>query len=424
MINKGNRANSIGIVENRRGSISLLLEWIALGVAFLMPLLFWPVSERPFSAAKEWLLAVWILTGFALGAAGGLTRRKLPAGAIAAAAVWIIAISLSAGTGDEASIHEFIWSLLPCAGFLLLLWIGIRPQRLVLALIFSGTIVGLIALLQFVRLDPFLLLNLTGSLHGTPRMRIFSTLGNPNFVAALLTAILPLTIWGAQFGEGISPARWRVFQVSAVLIQAGAIVATGSRAPILGFMAVGIWFLCRKHKFRLRFVFAGLVICATLILLSPARPLEKTISGRLYIWRIISAHISDIPLAGYGPGAFPLRFAQWETDHIHANPDNSDRPFFGLQDHAHNDYVEIMVDYGIVGLSALFAVIGLSIPLLCRRGRPLLTDAIAASIIALLAIAMVDFPLHRPAELYLFWTQLALLWIVGENISVSDRRVS
>jgi putative inorganic carbon (hco3(-)) transporter len=421
---KGNRANSIGIVENRRVSISFLLEWIALGVAFLMPLVFWPASEQPFSAAKEWLLAVWVLTGFALGAAGGLMRRKLPAGAIAAAAIWIIAVSLSAGTGDEASIHEFVWHLLPCAGFLLLLWIGIRPQRLVLALIFSGTIVALVALLQFVRLDPFLLLNLTGSSHGTPRMRIFSTLGNPNFVAALLTVILPLTVFCPQTGIRISPAIWRVFQFGAGLIQAGAIVATGSRAPILSFIAVGIWVLSRKFKFRLRYVFAGLAICAILILFSPARPLEKTISGRLYIWRIIGAHISDIPLAGYGPGAFPLRFAQWETDYIRANPDDSDRVFFGLQDHAHNDYVEIMVDYGIVGLSAFLSVIGLSIPLLYRRDRSLLADAIAASIIALLAVAMVDFPLHRPAELYLFWTQLALLWIVGENILVSNSRLS
>jgi putative inorganic carbon (HCO3(-)) transporter len=405
-------------------SISFLLEWIALGVAFLMPLVFWPASERPFSVAKEWLLAVWILSGFALAAVGGLMRRKLPTGAIATAAIWIIAVSLSAGTGDEASIRELIWQLLPCAGFLLLLWIGIRPQRLVLALIFSGTLVAFVGLLQFVRLDPFLLLNLTGSLHGTTRMRIFSTLGNPNFVAALLTAILPLTIWCPQPGEGISRAGRLVFRFGAGLIQAGAIVATGSRAPILGFVGVGIWFLFRKVNFRLRFLFAGLAICVLLILLSPGRPLEKTISGRLYIWQIISAHISDIPLAGYGPGAFPLRFAQWETDYIRANPDNSDRAYFGLQDHAHNDYVEILVDYGIVGLSAFFAVIGLSIPLLNRRDRPLLADAIAASILALLAIAMVDFPLHRPAELYLFWTQLALLWIVGENISLSDSRAS
>jgi putative inorganic carbon (HCO3(-)) transporter len=284
--------------------------------------------------------------------------------------------------------------------------------------------VALIALLQFIRLDPFLLLNLTGSLQGSSRMRIFSTLGNPNFVAALLTAILPLTIWYTQPGKDTLPRFWRVLQMSSALIQGGAIIATGSRAPILGFIAVGLWFLFSRSRFSLKFVFACLAFCAVLILFSPARSLENTISGRVYIWRIITAHIADIPLAGYGPGAFPLRFAEWETDYIRSNPDSPDRSYFGLQDHAHNDYLEILVDNGIVGLIAFFAVIGLSVPLLRRRARPLYADGIAASIIALLAIGIVDFPLHRPAELYLFWTQLALLWIVGEEVALLDSKIS
>lgn len=395
---------------------SRLFEWITLGAAFLMPLAFWPPSPQPFSTAKEWLLAIWVLTGFAVAGASGLMQRKVPFRALIAVAIWIMAISLSAGTGDEASIHELIRNLLPCAGFLLLLWVGMTPRRFVLALVCSGTLVALVALLQFVRLDPFMLLNLTGSLQGSLRIRIFSTLGNPNFVAAFLTAILPLTICCVQTKKGASPRIWRVFQVTAGLMQAGAIAATGSRAPILAFVAVGIWALFRKARFRMRFVIPGLAICAVLILFSSARPLEKTIAGRFYIWKIVRAHVPEIPLAGYGPGAFALRFVEWETGQFQANPENPDRSFAGLQDHAHNDYLEILVDYGFIGLAAFFLIIGLSTPLFRREPRPLLENGIAASIIALLAVAMVDFPLHRPTELYLFWTQLALLWILEETV--------
>jgi O-antigen ligase len=406
---------SDGILENKAVPISRFLEWITLGAAFLMPLAFWPPSQQPFSTAKEWLLAVWVLAGFVIAGAGGLPKRKLPSRALAAIAIWIIALSLSAGTGDEASIHELIRNLLPCVGFLLLLSAGIHPRPFVLALVCSGTLVALIAILQFAKLDPFMLLNLTGSLQGGSRIRVFSTLGNPNFVAAFLTAILPLTLCCIEDGEKAYPRAWRILQITAGLMQAGAIVATGSRAPILGFVAVGIWILFRK-ALRMRFLFPGLAICAAVILFSPARPLGKTIAGRFYIWKIIREHVPEIPLAGYGPGAFALRFAEWETNDLQANPENPDRSFAGLQDHAHNDYLEFLVDYGFVGLFAFFLVIGLS-PLLFRRGsRPLLENGISASIIAVLAVTMVDFPLHRPTELYLFWTQMALLWILEEKI--------
>jgi|WetSurMetagenome_2_1015567.scaffolds.fasta_scaffold42088_2 putative inorganic carbon (hco3(-)) transporter len=388
-----------------------------------MPLVFWPKSSQPFSTAKEWLLAAWVFIGFILSCVGGLWRKKLPSRAIAAAAVWIIAISLSSATGDEASIHELIWNLLPCAGFLLLLWTGVRPQRIVTALIFSGMIVALIALLQFAGVDPFLLLNLTGSPHESARMRIFSTMGNPNYVAALLTALLPLTLFCTLYGNKTA-GIWRFFQIGVVLIYAGAIVATGSRAPIIGFVAVGIWFIFRKTRCAAQFIMAGLAICAVLVLLSPARPVSKTVSGRVYIWSIIGAHLTDIPFAGYGPGAFPLRFAAWETEYIRAHPDNPNQPYFGLQDHAHNDYVEFLVDYGIVGLAAFFAVIALSLPLSRKKERPLSADGIEASVIALLAIAIVDFPLHRPAEMYLFWTQLALSCILAAAVPLSDAKIS
>lgn len=394
-------------------SASRILKWITVATAFSMPLAFWPASQQPFSTPKEWVLAAWALSGFAIAGAAGLLKRKLPSRALTAIAIWIIALSLSAATGDAASIHELIRDLLPCAGFLLLLLVDIHPRPIVVALVCSGTLVALIAVLQFARLDPFVLLNLTGSLQGSSRMRVFSTLGNPDFVAAFLTAILPLTVCCAGNEIKAHAKIWRTLQVTAAFMQVGAIVATGSRAPILSFAVIGTWISFRKAPFRMWFVFAGLALCGLLILFSPARPLERTIAGRFYIWKVIGVHVHKIPLAGYGPGAFPLRFAEWETAYLRASPRYADRSFAGLQDHAHNDYLEFLVDYGFVGLSAFFLAIGMLT--LFRRGHgPLLETGISASIAALLAVALVDFPLHRPTELYVFWTLLAFLWILRE----------
>jgi len=388
-----------------------------------MPLVFWPPSPQPFSTAKEWLGAAWILSALIISCSGKLLSVKLPSKVLLAGAIWIMAISLSAGTGGEASIRELICNLLPCLGFLLLASTQVRPQLVVRALILSGTIVGAIAILQFVSLDPYGLLDLTGSLQGSSRTRIFSTMGNPNFVAAFLTALLPLTLFGIEPHEEPTHRLWRVFQFVSLAIQAGAIVATGSRAPILGLVAAGTWILLRASRIRMRGILAGLAFCALLVLLSPARPLQKTIEGRMYIWRVALSHVREIPVAGFGPGAFRLHFAEWETEQLKKDPRGPDASFTGLQDHAHNDYIEYLVDYGIVGLSAFFAVVCLTTSVFRRMATPL-QRGVSASIIALLTIALVDFPLHRPTELYLFWTQLALLWILERNTSPREIRVS
>ncbi len=402
------------IGKNGGMSGSRFFEWITIGTAFMMPLVFWPASPQPFSTAKDWLLAAWVLAGFAIASVSGQIKRKIPSNAMAAAIVWIIALSLSAGAGDEASIRELIRNFLVCAGFLLVLWNGLQPQRFALALASGGTIVAAVALLQWIGLDPFMLLNLTGSLQGSSRIRIFSTLGNPNFVAALLTAILPLTIC-LPTPAGFSRRTWRIFQTTSGLIQLCAIIATGSRAPVLGFAAAGAWLLACRVKHPLRWAVSIPALCTLLIILSPARPLGRTIAGRIYIWRIAFTHAAQIPPAGYGPGAFALRFAQWETDYLRTNPKNPELSFSGFQDHAHNDYVEFLVDYGIVGLCAFVAAVALTAPLFHCRARPLLEQGVGASVLSILAIAMVDFPLHRPAELYLFWTQLAIMWILVDR---------
>ncbi len=394
---------------------TILQERIAVAVAFVLPLAFWPPAALPFSTAKEWLLGAWLLVGFVFALATGVHRlRRIPAAAAWAAGIWIAVLSISAGLGAEVSLHELLIAVLPCAGFLLLHWVDPKPERLIAALAASGTVMALIAVLQFVRLDPFRLIGLTGSLQGSSRIRVFSTMGNPNFVAAMLTAVLPLTVLPATpFGSGMTPGKWRLWFAAAGAVQACGIFATGSRAPMLGFLAAGLWLLMRKNRPWVRFLLPGLIVCAALILFSPARSLGKTIAGRIGIWRIVGRHVTVIPPTGYGPGAFALRYARWEAGSETAG-NSAPASSSVIQDHAHNDYLEFLVDHGYVGLLGFGIVIVLPAALFRPAAGPLGTAAMA-SLIALLSVALVDFPLHRPAELYVFWTVSALLSIARSS---------
>jgi O-antigen ligase len=407
----------MGAVPVRQNRAVRVLEAGAIGTAFLIPLAFWPAAVLPFSTAKHWLLAAWVTAGCATAGSFRLDKsRRLPARLAWALALWITALALSAALGQEVSLRAFFEQLFPSINLLLLFWIAPNLRRMAMAIIGSGTAVSLVAILQFLQLDPFRIFGLAGSIQGSSRIQVFSTLGNPNFVAAFLISVLPLTFVCAGRKDlfGRSGAR---FLMCAMLLQAGAIVATGSRAPILAILASGTWLVLRRNRSWLRFLAAGLPVAAVLLVFSPARPLDKTVAGRVYVWKVIAKHVAGVPFSGFGPGAFPLRYAEWETEYLRTSAENADRSFVGFQDHAHNDYLEIVVDHGISGLAAFLLALCLAIPFPWRgrtRGGSL-KDGIIAGIIGLLAIALVDFPLHRPTELYLFWTFITLLWSMDED---------
>jgi O-antigen ligase len=380
-------------------------EWAAVTVAFLVPLAFWPTVPSPFSTAKEWLLAAWLLLAAIIEIASGSRRSNvIPMRALGAVAHWILAISLSAGTGTVVSLHAFLSELLPCAIFLMIFRIRPDEDKICAALAASGALVAAIALFQFAGWDPFGVFGWTGSLQTGSRIRIFSTLGNPNFVAAFLTAVLPITIF-PLIREAGKKRRWLM---PAALLQACGVIATGSRAPILGLLAAGSWMTIRGTRHAIRLVLPALAVGAALLLFSPARPLDKTIAGRTYIWRIIGKHSVEIPPAGFGPGAFVVRFAEWEVLNGTTEVRNPGSPS-QYQDHAHNDYLEFLVDHGIVGLLCFVAAVLVLLAPAIRAKSDSNAIGAAASVVALLAVAAVDFPLHRPVELYIFWMQLALL---------------
>lgn len=117
--------------------------------------------------------------------------------------------------------------------------------------------------------------------------------------------------------------------------------------------------------------------------------------------------IKDYPLVGAGAGSFHLVYSRYRGDGITQ-----------YYDHAHQDYLEIMADVGVVGVGLLGLVVVLSFwtalkALYCRRD-PLMRGMAFASIMgvtALLIHSSVDFNLQIPANAATFMVVLALAWI-------------
>lgn len=338
---------------------------------------------------------------------GQIRQRPAPAGAWLALG-WVAAVSISSLAGALGNFDALLLALLPIPLFWYIAGGHVPPPSLARAVWLATTCEAVIVVLQFCGLDPLQALGWQPETFRSPRMRVYGTFGNPDFVAAWGCGALPLCwreIAVCQHGRRAQAARW-----AAAAVQILAILATGSRVFPLALL---LWTILAGRSTALKRIWLGaLPIVAALLYFAPTRPLPDTVKGRLYVAEV-SARQWQAPLVGFGPGAFEQRFAVWQLEWLGAHrQDAGAARFAGAVDHAHNDYLELLVDYGPLGLGVFLALAGwIAIRAWRDRAESLggVPAAAAFGAAALLAVAAVDFPFHRPAEWSLLWLFLGIL---------------
>ena len=147
--------------------------------------------------------------------------------------------------------------------------------------------------------------------------------------------------------------------LAALTLQLLAIAATGSRAGALGLIAAGLtWILSGPRTYRRRVAIACGLAAVVIIGVSTARPLRETLAGRIYIWQVVWPHAFEAPWVGQGPGAFALLYPAWEREARRKPPTAASAVYFaGPQQHAHNDYLEALVERGLAGPVTMLLVL-------------------------------------------------------------------
>lgn len=228
------------------------------------------------------------------------------------------------------------------------------------------------------------------------RMARSSTLGNPDFVASAVGAV-GWACWSLE-------RRWRWVVAS---LWALTLALTQSFASLLAFGAAAVVLLVSGVLPRRWVLVAAVGVLGVLVLGVSSRDVMTAAGGRWYLTQVALPHLLDAPLTGLGPGAVELHWADWElalwtkrcgddAGCVQAHPDF---PFNGLQDHVHDDWLELWLEVGPLALAALVLWLVTRV----RRADPFT----AAGLIALITRAAVDFPLHRPAD----WAVLSLLCV-------------
>lgn len=261
--------------------------------------------------------------------------------------------------------------------------------------------------------------------------RYGSVFVNPNHHAGFLNCIIPITFSFLFFSRGRKQAK--IIGILAFCIMVLALYLTKSRGGWIAAMLVTsvLTFLCLKKsasKHSVLFLVIGVISFGAGVYYFSDGFRERLLgvfstntnqSGmfRAWLWLPAFEMWVDHPIFGVGPGQFNIRFPEYRTPLTQLNPI-----------HVHNDFLEILVEYGIIGG---LLVLGL-IAQFCHVINPMLKREVGciiktgcvttdktfmfigctASIIGILVHSFFEFNLRIPAILMLLSICVSLLLVL------------
>jgi O-antigen ligase len=257
----------------------------------------------------------------------------------------------SPGTALSVSFRYFQDLLL-----FLIVFTAVRERRhavwLVAAFVGGATIAAVVALIY--RPDP-------GQYDVA---RATGTIGDPNELAAVLVAGLLLA--GALVVILKRSPALRVAATTAMLLCAAGLFVTFSRGGLiaLGFaMVAGVFIAGRWRKVALgALVLVSLTAITYFAVLAPQASRDRVLkadggTGRTDIWKVGSRMVSDHPVRGVGSGNFKI-----SSIHYVLKPGSIKYDYF--IDHpkvAHNMYLHILAELGVVGLLLFVSIIAFAL---------------------------------------------------------------
>jgi tetratricopeptide (TPR) repeat protein len=320
-------------------------------------------------------------------------------------------------------------------------------NKLINALLYSAVPIVFYGILQYMQIDFSFWQKPEG------RMDLFSTLGNVNWYALYLSAMIPLIAYGA-FREGASKLHRLIFNTLLFFAIASLIISYSRTAVIAFVISVFMGAMLYFGLYKLRISRLFIIRAAVLVIIFSAvagvfsfyNPVSKTrfaeggflsrmkagfslaehnVAQRLFIWRITLEMYALKPVLGLGPGAFKIKYLQYQKDFLkRADSGEAFDDIAGNAKEAHNDYIQTLAECGSAGFAAMayfFFIIyktGFSF-LASARGEfddhKFLALAAMTGLAAYLTGALADFPMHVPPNAMMIFILSAIIIIAADK---------
>lgn len=335
--------------------------------------------------------------------------------------------------------------------YFLTLW-AVRDKKwvelLLIAVVGAGFIAAGYSILQFYGVELPIWRKVMG------RMRLFSTFGNPNYLADYLAASLHLGVLLFLIQK-----RIRFFWLLVVATLYTSLILTYTRGAWVAIFLSGIFvfillFIYGK-KFllsqKLPIVLVMLVLLSITLIFSFPNPLnlkkrsvfergtsivhlKSSASQRILIWMAAVEMIKERPFLGWGVGNFGVHYPEAQGKILSRIENRDYIPQANRSTRAHNDYLQIWAETGLFGIVLFFWIIVSFyreiFSFLKRKGVKNLSSSslflvfFAGASTSFLIHATVSFPFHIVQNGMVFWLILALTGkIIKGKISWEEKGV-
>ncbi|MBI4033104.1 MAG: O-antigen ligase family protein [Candidatus Blackburnbacteria bacterium] len=432
---------------------------------FLVPLIFTPLNSELFEFPKMLLtyaLTLIIVSAWATKSiiAGKFIFRRT----LLDIPLLLFLASQLLSTFYSLDPHTSIWGyysrshggLLSGVSYLLLYWAYVsnmdykKTLSSIFYLLSSASIVAVWGILEHFGRSPSCLI-LRGNFDTScwiqdAKTRVFATLGQPNWMAAWLVAIMPLAwqkLINANSGESKANKKF-LYSLIAVFFFA-ALLFTKSRSGLLGFAVASavFWAISFLHSNKqvLRPFFLLITYCLLLIAIfgSPWTPtlleqrtqnIEQRVDGgtvleqggtesadiRKIVWKGALNIFTAYPIFGSGVETFAYSYYQFRpVEH------NLTSEWDFLYNKAHNEYLNFLATTGILGLTSYLSIIATFLlwcvhKLIIAHSRPfaeiransLLVTSILAGYVSMLVTNFFGFSVVTTATLFFLFPAMAV----------------
>ncbi len=246
------------------------------------------------------------------------------------------------------------------------------------------------------------------------KTRIYSTWENPNLFAGYLDMLLGFFF--ALFFTCKEEEKWRWFSAGGFILAMLSLALTYARGAILSIAVVLFLYIIWKKK---KLVFPFIILCGAVLFLDKtllARMLsvfstgDSSTSLRLGLWDSTLSMIMDHPFLGIGWGAYFK---------VYPSYDYYMQGHFIKIVHAHNMYLNIAAETGIIGALAFSGLLFCSI-YYAVKNYSYLNDEISKGIVLGTALALGAIAINGLTDYVLFNSDLSLFFwfICAVNVSL------
>jgi O-antigen ligase len=403
-------------VERQDSPTDDLVFYGSFGLLLFAPLAFgaaetWAISACEIAAAA--LFLAWVLPRVKSGV---LAWESTPLFAPMLGFLMLILLQLAAGRSAYA--HATFSALQLCVAYGCICFLitqtltqTTQVRRICAVLTSYGTLVAAFAVLQS--------LTSNGKLYwlraAGPGRWVYGPYLNHNRYAGLMEMLAPIPLVFAFTRYAHGRRRWLAAAASAFM--GATIFLSGSRGGMAAFAVQTVlffWFLFRERTSnRTTLILSAFLLMALAsvawiggsevsdrIATVTSHHSEMTSDLRLAIYRDSVRMFAHRPLLGWGLGTFADVFPEFQTFYTDQ-----------LANHAHNDYLEVLAETGIVGFTVAVWFLIVVFRRAARKLRDWSSDVNGAtSLTALVGISgvlvhsLVDSNLQMPANAMLFFT--------------------